>query len=188
MDQLKDFEQRVCIACTGLVEFSDVSSEDSTRHRALRYIHLSVKEHFSQNILESGSQCQLVASDAVEHMACAEQCLQYFRYQFQREERLGVIDSTHRTDEPFAGYAAGYWLSHLDQSLDSAAFNKTDISRSLEKLAPMLSIFLDNPTAIRFWIHILYTRSGGHAIEITSSHLTYLFFTLKDSQCTRKNI
>lgn len=61
-DQLKAFEEKACIVCRGLIEFSKFPGQPQA-HRTLRYIYLSMKEHFSQSLRGFTSRDQLLSSE-----------------------------------------------------------------------------------------------------------------------------
>lgn len=186
--QLEAFRESASIVCGGLIEFFNLPSQP-TAQGVLRYIHLSVKEHFSQIRLGPESQNPLVSPEAIEHLACATRCLGYLLYHMPvRQEQLGHSNVTDPPLGKFSGYAASNWLFHLDRSFASASFNGSDISSALMRLAPTLSDFLQDSTKVKFWIHILYNDSGSCEPDGIASCLDGLVFTLADSHCLPASI
>lgn len=186
--QLKAFQERICIVCGGLIEFLEVPDQPIA-HRFLRYIHLSVKEHFSQGFRGLESRDPLVSPEAIEHLTCARMCLAYLLY--HAPARRGLLGHPEPMDPPlgpFSGYAARNWVTHLDRSFASASLNGLDISSALMRLAPNLSEFLRDTTTVKFWIYSLYSHSNPCTPNGIPSRLDELEFTLSGSHCFPSNM
>lgn len=188
-NQLMAFQEKACIVCGGLVELLTVPGQPIA-HGVLRYIHLSVKDHFSQAHLNLGPQGPLMGPEAIENLTCAKRCLGYILHHVPTQQ--GQYDRPPEFTDPrlgpFSGYAARNWVIHLDRSFSSATFNASDISSALEGLAPSLLDLLHDSTKVKFWIHLLYSHSQSYKIDGLSSCLDGLALTLRGLHRVPKSI
>ena len=155
---LTSFKETVVTICGGLVEI--VTQEPTwAASGSFQFIHLSVKEHLLrlsssakvdeafQGVLPSHKTAQFeLASRCIEQVSGAKRFM-YGEY-FQQQQQ----DLTR--------YATAYWTDHLVRAVPTQLHNPHVNSAiqqgAISKLVSSLTHFLDNPKAIKRWIHSCY--------------------------------
>ncbi|KAK3319509.1 hypothetical protein B0T19DRAFT_268571 [Cercophora scortea] len=174
-DQRSDdaFEDAVLWACAGLVERFRDGPASETQHRGFRFIHLSVKEFFSQSAAsDDGSWWaedtdirRLIPMGAIAHMELARTCVHYLTYHAPAQPFSG--DAARETDPlafrrafPFSSYAAPFWTRHLQATMipDSGLVevDERGFGRNLQALTDSLRSFVAKPLNLMSWIEAHY--------------------------------
>lgn len=157
----RDFRGVIGATCGALVEFDDTVADNTGQSKSnvpcgfdgrVRFIHLSVKEYFSEmTSLSNPTVHGLVMEPPMAHLAMAR-------------ETLGVLLNFEPSSISCAGnmleYAALYWVNHLQNSV--ATFISEDLAQTPEFKSEVrdfigsLDCFLDKPFIITCWIHSFY--------------------------------
>jgi hypothetical protein len=161
------FREAISTVCGCLVECRIQSNQPNTAERTIndvdpaqtseaeprvQFIHLSIKEYFSQIQFNKGED-SVIPSEPVVHLDLARCCLQSL-----------VVPSPPSQSSvqslSFSRYSVLYWVDHLEDSakpyLHSGAHISIATQEALRKLFSTLSAVLRNPKTVSSWISSYY--------------------------------
>lgn len=174
-DELRDFQETIITVCGGLVELCGQEDSDNGCS-SFRFIHLSVKEYFTKISKPHEVSIELrslIPDKPIASLELAACCLRCLKSRTPPQPPFRHIDSTSAS---IVGYAAAYWMDHLNDSIHEARFLDHSTFLTLMELVSQtiscLSGFLNNQLTVTFWIHAyyLYARNdflhSGHPPQV----------------------
>ena len=164
--EVQQFREMISVVCGALVEVSSptdsiVTHRHSDVHRSLnsivKFVHMSVKEHFSQTHTTSST---FGGSLLMEHSLA--------NITLAREALTVLMTSKSKTTsrgEGLSAYSTFFWTKHLSDSISrgiSRQLAQSDPFRhALQDLISLFSKFLDTPLIITQWIFSYYQFGGS---------------------------
>ncbi|KAI5918949.1 hypothetical protein F4810DRAFT_714926 [Camillea tinctor] len=175
-ESIKEFEDSVIMACTGLIERTVLQQCPSFLHgeSSLRLIHLSVYEVMTERYVKSSSKATISSFELVPDLMIASldgttNCLQQILFHTPAQPLSGhwpqrtYAESIYETF-CFSDYASVCWLLHLQNFVDAVSTRKLidgpwsrDFLRSIDQFLSSLEKFLACPRTLSVWLEIFYT-------------------------------
>jgi hypothetical protein len=160
--EVQAFREMIRVICGALVEFYDpkgnVEPSLSLDYASgVRFIHLSVQEHFLQTHSKPDSPAgPFVMERSFANLGLSLETLHALL-------RSGLQSTA--LDSDLSRYSVLYWTYHLHASVDqrvSVGVEKlSEVQNTLHQMIDALSTFLENPLLITQWVHSFYENGGS---------------------------
>lgn len=183
----QDFRETISVICGGLLEcYSPWDHQNKELGLMVRYIHLSVKEHFLPGPFSTETHHNLtlrLSSEPAAHLELAEQCMEYIRYFKPSMDNgkpvFGDVRPSH-----FATYASRNWCQHITKAfvgesafIGSYLWESPEVPRFEDTAITVLktaAVFVEDSVALQCWIDMLYSHAEGNRSIDDNTH--YLVF------------
>ncbi|KAI0379207.1 hypothetical protein F5Y04DRAFT_290418 [Hypomontagnella monticulosa] len=175
---LKEFEDSIIMACTGLVERTILSQcpEFLKNESSLRLIHLSIYEGLTTRYARPSSllggsltTIKIIPDLAISSLNQATNCLKQILFHTPAQPLSGTLPGrTHAAYVYeafcFSDYAAACWLAHTESFVNSISQKNLayedltiELTSSICGFSSSLELFLRTPRALSVWLEIFYT-------------------------------
>ncbi|KAJ8109541.1 hypothetical protein OPT61_g7388 [Boeremia exigua] len=168
----QDFRETISVICGGLLEcYSPRENQNKESGLMVRYIHLSVKEHFLPGPFTTDPHHDLglsLSSEPAAHLELAEQCMEYIRY-FKPSMDNGKPVFGEVRPSRFAAYASRNWCQHITKAfagksifIDGYQRESPEITKFEDTAISVLKTtaeFVEDSVALQCWIDMYFSHA-----------------------------
>ncbi|KAI1390138.1 uncharacterized protein F4822DRAFT_428480 [Hypoxylon trugodes] len=157
VEDIKEFETAVLMACGGLVEIVPITSTG----RVLKFVHLTAREALASSKIGDTSR-----SPSISNLELGRSCLRQLIHHKSQGPLSGKVHQSISSARlassfPFTDYAALHWMEHLKASIssesDGGAWLEKVYKDVFEDFAKDLQLFFESPRAVTAWLEAYYT-------------------------------
>ena len=191
----QDFCETVSVISGGLLEcYRPRENQMKESGLMVRYIHLSVKEHFlpgSSDVSPYPHLALRLPSEPAAHLDLAQQCMRYMLY-FKPTMNRGKPNFDNVRPGCFAPYASRYWCQHITRAFVTEPKSPGNLGFEVIAISVLKETagFVQDSIALQCWIDMYYSycqedllsNDGKHYFAFCTHLLDYLHTCPPDSR------